>query len=152
MLYSKVELDDGVEVQYLGAYVLKWKDGHCSEPEVGFVETGEYDVLLEEHKALQELLAMKDVEIEELRTNLGGHVKANRQLKEDLRLESAAYKGLRLRLEEEMERFRELGVKLVRAHRMLVDDLNALWPVENEDVEALKAKLLQDVREYCDGL
>jgi len=37
MLYKRVELKDGVEVQFVGVYVLKWKK-EWGQPEVGFVE------------------------------------------------------------------------------------------------------------------
>jgi len=148
MLYRMVELDDGVEVQYLAVGALRWRP-EWGEPEVGFVEVetdgrmylaelkGKYDQLLEEHKALQELLAARDDEIEGLRA--------------DLRRERAAYEGLQVRLRAEMEKCRESEVKLWRAHRMLVDDLNALWPDGDAPGETLKAKLLRDVQEYCDG-
>lgn len=37
MNYKIVELEEGVSVQYLGVYVLKWRR-EWGEPEVGFVE------------------------------------------------------------------------------------------------------------------
>jgi len=43
MLYKKVELKEGVPVQYLAAYVLKWKNRHA-DPEVGFVEATKKDL------------------------------------------------------------------------------------------------------------
>ena len=43
MLYRKVELKEGVPVQYLGAYVLKWKNKHA-DPEVGFIEATKKDI------------------------------------------------------------------------------------------------------------
>lgn len=125
MLYKRVDLEEGVEVQYLGVYALKWPFDVLGVPEVGFVEAeekaldlrityicahcgqfaevsfwevevfdsgttltcdkcgqdtvfdletpearaeryGRYDKLLEEHKALQELLAERDEVIETL--------------------------------------------------------------------------------------
>jgi len=38
MLYKRVELKEGNEVQYLGVYVLRWQR-EWGEPSVGFVET-----------------------------------------------------------------------------------------------------------------
>lgn len=72
MLYQMVELKEGVEVQYLGVHVLKWKHDKWGPPSVGFMERGvfdlvpadQYEQLLQEHKALQELLlAVQDVTI-----------------------------------------------------------------------------------------
>lgn len=71
MLYQMVELKEGVEIQYLGVYALKWKHDEWGPPSVGFVERDVFDLvpadqherLLQEHKALQELLAVQDVTI-----------------------------------------------------------------------------------------
>lgn len=43
MLYKRVELKEGEPVQFLGAYVLKWKNGHA-DPEVGFIEATRKDM------------------------------------------------------------------------------------------------------------
>jgi hypothetical protein len=68
MLYKRVELTEGATVQFVGVYALKWKYGEWGMPEWGFVEfEGDFDQLMEEHKALQELLAVRDAEAEELR-------------------------------------------------------------------------------------
>lgn len=40
MLYKQVELKEGVPVQYLGVYVLRWRP-EWGEPTVGFVEVEE---------------------------------------------------------------------------------------------------------------
>ena len=37
-LYKQVELKEGIEVQYLGVYILRWRP-EWGEPSVGFVET-----------------------------------------------------------------------------------------------------------------
>ena len=44
MLFKIVELKKGTPVQYLGAYVLRWKNGVCVKPEVGFVEATKEDL------------------------------------------------------------------------------------------------------------
>jgi len=41
-----------------------------------------------------------------------------------------------------------LQSRLVRAHRMLLDDLAIIYPESGSPVEQLKAKLLHDVQEY----
>lgn len=51
-------------------------------------------------RAFSERLRRAERERDEVRIDLEGHKKANAQLKEDLRLESAACKTLRIRLEE----------------------------------------------------
>lgn len=38
MLYRMVELEEGVDVQYLGVYALKWRHDEWGLPSVGFVE------------------------------------------------------------------------------------------------------------------
>ena len=40
--YKMVDLKDGVIVQYVGVYVLKWKP-EWGQPSVGFVEINEED-------------------------------------------------------------------------------------------------------------
>ncbi len=37
MMYKRVDLQDGVKVQYVGVYVLKW-NFDCGQPETGFTE------------------------------------------------------------------------------------------------------------------
>ena len=44
MIYKMVELKEGAPVQYLGAYVLRWKSNGCAEPQVGFVEATKKDI------------------------------------------------------------------------------------------------------------
>lgn len=41
-----------------------------------------------------------------------------------------------------------LQSRLVRAHRMLLDDLAIIWPEPGSLVEQLKARLLHEVQEY----
>lgn len=65
MLYQMVELEEGVDVQYLGVYALKWKR-EWGPPSVGFVEPDQHERLLQEHTALQELLAVQDATIAKL--------------------------------------------------------------------------------------
>lgn len=43
-----------------------------------------------------------------------------------------------------------LQSRLVRAHRMLLDDLGILWPGPGSPVEQLKAKLLHEIQEYVE--
>jgi phage shock protein A len=79
-LFKRVELTEGATVQFVGVYALKWKYGEWGMPEWGFVELeGDYDELLEEHKALQELLAVRDAEVEELRQE-------NKRLRVDVKI------------------------------------------------------------------
>jgi len=121
MLYRMVELEDGQELQYLAVGALRWRP-EWGEPEVGFVEAGadgrmylvelkgKYDQLLEEHKALQELLATKDAE--------GGSEQTLPDGVEAVELIAnmvVAYEGLQVRLEAETEKCRELEAKLRRA-------------------------------------
>jgi len=44
MLFKEVEIKEGTLVQYLGAYVLKWKNNICTKAEVGFVEATKKDL------------------------------------------------------------------------------------------------------------
>jgi len=44
MLFKQVELKEGTLVQFLAAYVLKWKNGICTKPEIGFVEATKKDL------------------------------------------------------------------------------------------------------------
>ena len=44
MLFKTVELKEGTLVQYLDAYVLKWKNSICTKPELGFVEATKKDL------------------------------------------------------------------------------------------------------------
>lgn len=45
-LYEMVELEDGVEVQFVGVHVLRWQK-EWGEPQVGFVEYDPEDQTLE---------------------------------------------------------------------------------------------------------
>ena len=37
-IYERLELEEDKEMMFLGAYILKWKNGNCPEPECGFTE------------------------------------------------------------------------------------------------------------------
>lgn len=51
MLYRKIDpLKEGEEVQYLGAYLLRWNRGNRPEPTVGFVEAIEEEIRAELNK------------------------------------------------------------------------------------------------------
>lgn len=45
-LYKQVELKDGVIVQYVGVYVLRWRQ-EWGEPTVGFVEVDDEETTQE---------------------------------------------------------------------------------------------------------
>lgn len=44
MLFKQVKLKEGILVQFLAAYVLKWKNGICAKAEVGFIEATKKDL------------------------------------------------------------------------------------------------------------
>lgn len=141
------------------------EDIAASNPEVYFVKGERLYAQSERGMRMSEELQCRlevVAEIEQLRLNLEGSRKANVQLKEDLRLESAAYKVLRAKLEEWQERAaRDQGEtirllrdkaflerKLLRAHEILLNDLDVLYPDPDVSVEQLKARLLRDVQDY----
>jgi len=37
-IYERLELEEDKEMMFLGAYILKWKNGNYPEPECGFTE------------------------------------------------------------------------------------------------------------------
>lgn len=47
MFYKRVELEEGVEVQFVGVYATKWKHvlGHLDKPTVGFVEVSDEEIV-----------------------------------------------------------------------------------------------------------
>lgn len=47
MFYKRVELKEGVEVQFLGVYATKWKHvlGHLDKLTVGFVEVSDEEIV-----------------------------------------------------------------------------------------------------------
>lgn len=49
-------------------------------------------------------------------------------------------------------RIKELESSLSRAHRMLVDDLDALFPLSHEEVAQAKRALLDAVKNYVEDL
>lgn len=56
MAYKMVELKEGIEVQYVGVYVLRWQK-EWGEPQVGFVEDdGDPDLVAQLLKALEEVV------------------------------------------------------------------------------------------------
>ena len=53
MLYKMVELVEGTPIQYLGVYILKWQQ-EWGEPEFGFVEYGDNEIIEPIYKALRD--------------------------------------------------------------------------------------------------
>jgi len=43
MFYKRIELEEGVEVQFVGVYVLKW--GKTDKPTIGFREASDEEII-----------------------------------------------------------------------------------------------------------
>lgn len=61
------------------------------------------------------------------------------------------YEALQELLAERDVEIEGLYAKLIRAHRLLVADLDALYPDMDTSVEELKARVLGDVQRYLEG-